>query len=189
MANARIGKPRIFTDWINPLIHQNYIDIANNDISFNASTSTCANPEIFKAFDLKPTNLATISCDGNSDDLEIIIDTNLNNNTDFGYMDYIAILNHNLKEAGAKVTLQSGEVSNYADVNSLTELSNVDSISGAEFTPDYNGYSLASFSPDTSAGNDYFKITISTDSTYSSDIKIGAIMIGKMYDFPHAPDV
>ncbi len=182
-----IYTPRIYVDWINWLISIG--KMSTSDITFTSSSSFASGSNLYELFDGDPTNVQTISCSGTTDSHDIIIDTNIGTDTNQA-TNFCAILGHNLKEADAKINFEVDDTgSGFAGVN-ITEIANSGGANGTsnEFTPSYNGWSMFTWSTPTT-DNEKIKITIDDVSTYDSDVKIGAIIVGKYYDFPHPPDL
>ena len=269
MSYQRLQTPRIYTCNIQYLLSVG--KMAASDITASG-LSMATGSTLIEMFDMKPNNVQTIIANGTTTAHKITFDTNISTDASQD-SNFIAILGHNLKEAGAKFQLQTDDSSAFAspsgsdgDLLPLTAIVNcanqsdtdtgtntaealdnsetgvdvesghggrfsegdfikiddeimyVDSVSsdtltvdrastdttavthnsGAdiEFTgytePANNGWTLASFTQATD--NRYIRLIIdpngAANDTYSSDIKIGAIMIGEMADvFPTSPDM
>jgi len=265
MSYNRVGIPRIFTDSIN--WRMSHGAITPSDITLGG-LSMASGSSLIEMFDLRPSNIQTITANGLSTQCTIKVDTQEGTNARQD-ANFIAILGHNLKSAGAKINIQIDDSATFqspwndnrsamtdivnadaqsdtgtgetltatmnnassnlkcSDTSSFTagdyikidsEIMYIQSISSPFMTvdrgvdgttatthnsgaliyftgyiaPAYDGWSLFSF--DTSdADNKYIRLVIDPDGsgsdTFTDDIKIGAIMIGEYWDFPHSPDL
>ena len=193
MSYGRFGTPKIYVDNLNWLLSLGKNDISNFSFTSSGSVALASGSSVPEMFDMKPSNLQTISCNGASDDLFISIDTGITSD-DRVDNNFIAILGHNLHQAGASFRIQQSDSSNFVpnyNAESNTEIVNA-VFSSPYFRPNKNGWSLATFADNTasSANNRYWRINIiPSSSTYSSDIKIGAILMGETISLPHSPDL
>jgi len=268
MSYQRIATPKVYIDNINWLMSSG--QMSASDFALTVS-SMATGSSVAELFDMKPSNLQTISTNGNTAGAKIRINTNITSGTGQD-ANFIAILGHNLKEAGARIMVQedssSGFASPYGGARELTEVVNcplqsdtntgvaisgnmdsdagtvtvtmssansakftegdmikinseimyVDSVASGALTvdrrqhstslgthsigdevfftkysaPTKNGWSLATYAT-TPTDNQYIRLIIEPDGngvdTFSADVKIGAILIGEVYEFPQVPDL
>ena len=102
MSYQRIKTPKLYIDNINWLISSG--KVTASDIT-SSGASMLSGSSIHEFFDMKPSNLQTIDCGGASAGFKLVVDTNLSANSRQD-ANFIAILGHNLKEAGAKISIQ-----------------------------------------------------------------------------------
>jgi len=182
MAYSRIGIPRIYPDWINWLLTINRI--SSTDITQSGLSSS--SPIDF--FDLNPSNVISLGGNGVSTVHNITINTEIGTDS-FQTCNFMAILGHNFYDSGAKFQIQTDDDSGFGSPASYT----LDPIVNAPFSSSYssptaNGWSLVHLTPN--IDNKYIRIKFAPQSTnYSSDVKIGSIIIGKYYTFPVNADV
>jgi len=185
MTYSRIAIPRIYTDWINWELTTG--KMATTDLTQSGITST----DPIEMFDLNPSNVITIGGSGTSTQHAIKINTNITTDS-YMNIDFCAILGHNFKQADVKFKLQTDDASGFGSPQTpdLTEVVNIggDTTGEAYATPANNGWSLFTFSQSTD--NQYIRLLIDPGTeNYDADIKIGAILLGSFYDFPHRADL
>jgi len=188
MSYQRIGTPKIYTDNINWLLTLGKINSSNIDIS---GLSLAGGSDKMGFFDMKPSNLQTITANTLNTTGYITINTTISTDSIIDNT-FVAILGHNFKQAGAKFQIEQSDnnFSTTYDVGNQTEIINA-GFSSSYHTPDRNGWSLVSFT-DRSGDNDnqYWRIRIEpSGSNYTSDIKIGAILLGEVISLPQSPDL
>ena len=184
MSYQRFQTPRLYADNINWLLSLGRIDTSSTYMSQSGITSDTP----AEMFDMKPSNLVTIGGNGASTTHYITINTNASTDANQD-ANFVAILGHNFKTSGAKFQIQTDDASNFASAQTptMTEAVNLD-ITGAYAVPGENGWSLATFTQ--ASDNQYIRIELKpSSSNYSADIKIGCILIGEYFDFPHSPDL
>tara|TARA_S200002703_G_C3802554_1_gene248128 strand:- start:4539 stop:5744 length:1206 start_codon:yes stop_codon:yes gene_type:complete len=101
---------------------------------------------------------------------------------------FVAILGHNLKSADAKFQIQTDHASDFStgQTPAMTDICN--SAVTSEFSiPATDGWSLITYTQD--FDNRYQRLVIDDVSTFDTDIKIGCILWGVVYEFPNAPDL
>ena len=188
MSYQRILTPRIYVDNINWLLTLGRIDAG--DITIVGGSSMASGSSVIEMFDLRPSNIQTISCNGSSTAIGIRIDTNIATDTSQD-ANFLAILSHNLSTATAKFKIITDDDTNFGSVDTptMTEVYNA-SISGGYATPGHAGWSLVTFNYAGTNNNRYVKIEFDdTGSGYGADIQIGAILFGEYLDFPHSPNL
>ena len=202
MSYTRPLTPRFYCDWVNWLLAEG--KMATSDITDNlpnGNVSIATRSSLIEMFDMTPSNLQTITADTESDQIQIQVNTTIA--TDASQeSSFVAIYGHNFQDANIKFKFQHSDTSGFTDGNvvnpALTEIVNLNSgnvaadatanaTAGNYATPANNGWTLFSFA--STEKNQYVRITIDADGTYSDDIQIGYISIGKYIDLPNAPDI
>ena len=185
MSYQRIQTPRAYICNVQYLMSMG--KISSSDITTDGSLNYASGSSVIQLFDMKPSNVQTITANGLTAQERIQIDTTLTTNS-IQDANFCAILGHNFKEADAKFKLQvDGDPAwgSPTDVT-MTEVVNCNVTSGWS-QPNNNGWSLFTFSA--TSDNEHIRIVLDDVATYDADIKIGAILIGEYLDFPHAPDL
>tara|TARA_R100000234_G_scaffold3488_1_gene2914 strand:+ start:10823 stop:11836 length:1014 start_codon:yes stop_codon:yes gene_type:complete len=191
MSYQRIGTPKVYVDYANYALTLGKIDSTDFTFASSGSVALSTSSNIMGMFDMKPSNLQQINSNTASDDLFITVDTHLSTDSEVDN-NFVAILGHNLKQAGAKFQIEQSDnfSSNTYDVGNQTEIVN-SAFSSGFHTPANNGWSLVTFS-DRAGSNDnrLWRIRIEpSDVTYSANIQIGAILLGEVISLPHSPDL
>ena len=199
MANQNIRTPRFYCDLINYQMsrgkaqHNNFDVISGSNLIHTFTQGS--EPELF---DMRPSNLCSwdTTADSGADHVVINIDTG---HTDLLH-GFVAILNHNMKTADAKVRVYSSDDEN--DINNenlggnaraMTEVvngqPNADSDGTAIATPRHDGSTIVTFAEN----NDrYWGIQFegAGSNTFSGTaLTVGCILLGEYYDMPNAPDL
>jgi len=188
MSYQRIGTPKIYTDNINWLLTLGKINSSNISVS---GLSLASGSDKMGLFDMKPSNLQTITANTLTDTGYITINTGISTDSIVDNT-FVAILGHNFKQAGVKFQIEQSDnnFTNTFDVGNQTEVINATYDSGYH-TPERNGWSLVTFT-DRSGDNDnqYWRIRLEpSGSSFTSDIKIGAILLGESILLPQSPDL
>ncbi len=175
-------KPRIYPCVIQHLMHRGETGV----VSFDAANDITANTgsHLLRAFDGQPSVRASFdtSAAGASD--EIIIKIDLQHSA-FN-LNYLAILNHNIKAADASYTLWGKDSDDYATSAQVTLSSFVGDGGG---TPTENGSHIVTF---TESSFRYYWLVIGASTPggwAATDLEIGDIMLGKHCTAPHGPDI
>jgi len=198
MANMNVRTPRIYPDMINYLLNRGVAQDGNFDVlatdagAYKMGTfTTGSEPELF---DMKPLNKCTFDTSADTDGHVII-------NIDLQVawkVSYVAILNHNMSSADAKVLIKSSNTEAHVqavDMGSATsmanpaEVVNADAISSSIITPTTDGSTIVRFDE---TQHRYWGIQFEGDSSNTfggTDLFVGCILIGEYYDMPHAPDL
>ena len=197
MANMNIRKPRFYIDRVNYLLTRG---ITNNQFYLNSGSgllSTIMNSgTVSELFDMRPLNQVKFNTANNSTD-HILLSADQN----FGSYktNFIAILNHNMFSAKARVKIASSDTEGHVqaiDMGSATSITNVeqilnsDGISSNVITPDADGHTIFTFDDftDTYIGIQ-FEGTNSDAFDTSNNLVIGCILFGEYYDMPQSPDL
>ena len=205
MANMDVGVPKFFTDSINFLMsvgtaQNGNFDVVTGDTSTNLISTYVTGSEA-ELFDLKPMNQVTFNTTASTQVRGDHVLININKQSTNFKTDYIAILNHNMNSAEAKVRVAFADALD--DINDVdlanadnvmanaSEVVNADAISSNIVTPAANGSTIFTFDEtdeqfigiqfEGSGGSNLFNA--------SNNLKIGSIMVGEHYTMPHSPDV
>ena len=202
MANMDVGVPKFFTDSINFLMSVGTAQNGNFDVvSGSDLISTYVTGSEAELFDMKPMNQVTFNTTASTAVRGDHVLININKQSTNFKTDYIAILNHNMNSAEAKVRVGFGDA--LADIDDVdlanadnsmanpAEVVNADAISSSIVTPAANGSTIFTFDAtdeqyiglqfEGSGGSNLFNA--------SNNLKIGCIMVGEHYTMPQAPDV
>jgi len=187
MSYNRIAKPRFYMDTPN-------WKISRGDNISGWSLLAGGGSAVTDLIDMKPLNRCSFDTSENpTTHIVLQWDTGVTSTAD--KFDYVAILNHNLKEAEGKIRVAykatpfSGNAGDGTSVTNMTEVVN-GTVSGNVATPSYNGSTIVTFDEVTANDGRYWAIEIEDDSNFSAtDLEIGSIMLGEYYDMPHSPDL
>ena len=196
MANQNIRIPRFYTDITAYLLSKGMtfstnIALRPTGSGFLADLTTGSTEELF---DLRPLNKVTFDTKNNQSSKIV-----LNINTSTFKKDFVAILNHNMKSADAKVLIKSSDtlsrvqsidMTNATLLSSASEIVNADSIASSVITPDTDGHTIIEFGE---TDDRYFGLqfqgTDSNDFDDDDNLFIGCILVGEKYSMPFAPDL
>ena len=195
MANMNVRTPRFYPDIVNFLLNRGVAQGGNFDVETGGNLIGIQTGTEAELFDMKPLNKVDFNTsDATSDHVLVNIDTtDTSRKTSF-----VAILNHNMNSADAKVRIKASDTEAHVqavDMGSATEMTNpaevvnADSIGSSIVTPATDGSTIIKFDESTLR---YWGIQFEGNSsnTFSAtDLFIGCIMIGEYYDMPHAPDL
>ena len=198
MANMNIGTPRFYVDEISYLLSRG---VAATEFAVTATNAgngymgTFTTGSAAELFDLRPLNKVTFDTSADTDGHVVItIDTQSNSNK----KSFIAILNHNMQTADAKVlvkgsnTLAHVQAVNMGSATAMdtpVEVTNADAISSSIITPATDGSTIVRFNEQ---AFQYWGIQFEGNSSNtfgSTDLFVGSIMLGEYFDMPHAPDL
>ena len=194
MANMNIRTPRFYPDLINFLMSRGTEQNGNFDVITGSNLIGVQTGSEAELFDMRPLNKVDFNTSaGTSDHVLINIDTQ----STTAKKSFVAILNHNMASADAKMLIKASNTEGHVsavDMGSATAMSNsVNVVNGAISTnhiaPSADGSTIVTF--DESALR-YFGIQFEGNSggTFSStDLFIGCILLGEVYEMPHAPDL
>ena len=196
MANMNVRTSRFYTDHINYLMSRGIAQNGNFDVYTTGSNKigiqTGTEAELF---DMKPLNKVDFNTsDATSDHVLINIDTQ----SIYSKKSFVAILNHNMASADAKVLIKASDTESHiqaVDMASATamtnpaEVVNADTIASSIVTPATDGHTIVRFDEDNLR---YWGIQFEGNSsnTFSStDLFVSCVLLGEYYDMPHAPDL
>ena len=198
MSYMNIRTPRIYPDMINYLLNRGVAQNGNFDVlatdagAYKMGTfTTGSEPELF---DMKPLNKCTFDTSTDPDG-HVMINIDLQQSWKISF---VAILNHNMESADAKVRIKSSDTESHiqaVDMGSATamgnpvEVVNADAISSSVITPATDGSTIVRFDE---IQDRYWGIQFEGDGGNefgSTDLFVGCILIGEYYDMPHAPDL
>ncbi len=187
MSYNRIAKPKMYLDHIAYNLTNGWKAIGDHTLTGSPSSGSFED-----LFDLRPSNYVTWAAA--TEPVTIIIDTGFANSV-AAEANFLAILGHNFEEAGARFKLSHDDDSNFGSeevitVSGYTDVVNSPLTDTSYSTPGNNGWSLISWS-ENSTNNRYYRLKIdkSGASSFSSDLKIGAIMLGEAVSWPHSADL
>ena len=196
MANMNIRTPRFYVDWISHLLARGVPQNGNFDVYTTGSNKigiqTGTEAELF---DMKPLNKVDFNTsDATSDHVLINIDTN----STYPKQSFVAILNHNMASADAKVLIKASDTEAHiqaVNMGSATamgnpaEVVNADTIASSIVTPATDGSTIVRFDE---SDLRYWGIQFEGDSSNtfgSTDLFVGCILLGEYYEMPHSPDL
>jgi len=210
MANLNIRKPRFYIDRINYLLTRG---ISNSQFFINTSSgqiNSMTSGSVPELFDMRPLNQVTF--DTSSSRQEHVVLT-LDQNFGSYKTNFIAILNHNMNTAKAKVRISQSSTENNVKATNFgsgTQVSNLSEIMGVAdsgfnnldshfnlITPNADGHMIIKFDEFASSYiGIQFEGSENSDGTSSGDyfdnsnnLSIGCILVGEYYDMPHSPDL
>ena len=208
MANLNIRKPRFYVDLINFLQNRDRFGGIETSGSTGEQIDVISGNSVDGLYDMRPLNQVEFNTTGNTDG-HINLWFNLKTST--FKVDFIAILNHNMHRADAKVKVSASEtLSEVKAVNhtsadtspTLISKLGVEAVSSnfaqADATDSWTaGHTIIEFSRNT---NTYYGIQFEGMNSQSSltgegtfdatyNLKIGCILLGQYYDMPHSPDL
>ena len=199
MANQNIRTPRFYPDMISYLLSRGNAQDGNFDVTatdagdkFMGTFTTGSEPELF---DMKPLNKCTFATSTDPDGHVLItIDTE----SQASRKSFVAILNHNMTSADAKVSImasntlsdiQAVDMTNATVMTNPVEVVNADTIASSIVTPGSDGSTIVRFDEmllrywgiqfEGNGGNEFG----------ATDLFVGCIMMGEYFDMPHAPDL
>ena len=217
MANMNIGTPRFYVDHISYQLSRGAAQNGNFDVTAthagNTLMGTFTTGSEAELFDMNPLNKVTFDTSADTD-AHVLITINTGGTV---RVSYIAILNHNLATAVGKIRIFAGDASSdvtavdgaradtgditWAD-DTVTEIVNGDTTTAASndksvvIEPATDGSTIVRFAEQT---NRYWGIQfegnttntgVATDGTWgSTDLFVGSICLGEIYEMPHSPDL
>jgi hypothetical protein len=205
MANMNIRTPKFYTDIINFLMATGTEQDGNFDVVGDSSVNfidTFISGSEAELFDMRPMNQVTFDTSSTTAIRGKHVLININKQSTNFKTDFIAILNHNMASAEAKVRVAFGDALddiNDVDLSSRDNgLSNVVGVlnsgaspSGSILTPASNGSTIFTFDEtdeqfigiqfEGAGGGNLFNAT--------NNLKIGCIIVGEHYTMPNAPDL
>jgi len=217
MSYLNIRTPKFYTDHVNFLLSNGSLQnssamASDNSIVYDVATgsdliNTFTVGSEDELFDMRPMNTVTFTTNTNATVRADHVLININKQTANFKTDYVAILNHNMATAKAKVRvassdtlahIQSADMSSATAIPSVTEIINADAISSNFIKPATDGSTIFTFT----ANDDLyygiqFEGTGSESDTNTGDglfddsenLRIGCIMIGEHYTMPQSPDI
>ena len=197
-----VGVPKFFTDSINFLMSVGTAQNGNFDVvSGSDLINTYVTGSEAELFDMKPMNQVTFNTTASTAVRGDHVLININKQSTNFKTDYIAILNHNMNSAEAKVRVGFGDA--LEDINDVdlansdnvmanpAEVVNADDITSSIVTPDANGSTIFTFdaTDEQFIGLQFEGADGSNLFNASNNLKIGCIMVSEHYTMPQAPDV
>ena len=145
MATMDIGIPRFYPDLINFLMTTGTAQNGNFDVMSGSDLiSTYVKGSEAELFDLRPINTVTFNTTASASVQADHVLVRINKQTASWQTDYIAILNHNMSTAKAKIRVNSSDTASDVQVadmggnaiTNVTEIVNADTISNNVIIPD-----------------------------------------------------
>ena len=200
MANMNIRTPRFYVDTLSYLLSRGMtqngeLDVIATDAGAYLMGTFTTGSEI-ELFDMNPLNKVTFatSTDRNGHVL-VTIDTQ----SATSKKNFVAILNHNMKSADAKVRIRGSFAETHVDdvdmgsaspMANPVEVVNADDITSSVVTPATDGSTIVTF--DESAYQFWgiqFEGSDGVNFDGSTDLFVGCILLGEYFDMPNAPDL
>lgn len=201
MANVNIRTPRFYVDLINFLKNRDQfgghegISTGTNQIDVVSGNS------VDELYDMRPLNQVEFNTTSDRDG-HVNLWFDLKSSS--WRVDFIAILNHNMIQADAKIRISSSETKsevqavNHTNADNVPTLINqigIESISGNIAEPDStnswgSGHAIIKFTQQTDRyWGIQFEGSDGSNFNDSENLKIGCILLGQYYDMPVAPDL
>ena len=195
MANMNIRTPRFYPDLINFLLNRGVSQGGNFDVETGSNLIGIQTGTESELFDMKPLNKVDFDTSAATSDHVLI---NIDTVVPTSKKSFVAILNHNMVSADAKVLIKASNTESHVqavNMGSATAMSNpvevvnADTIGSSIVTPATDGSTIVRF--DESALRFWgIQFEGNSSNTFSStDLFIGCIMIGEYYEMPHSPDL
>ncbi|MAE83508.1 MAG: hypothetical protein CMB80_12270 [Flammeovirgaceae bacterium] len=203
MSYNRIATCRAYTDWISKSLASGWITSSQiTTVRTDSGTFALDSGNIMDLFDFKPQRYVVVPKEHK--EFYIQLDTEVSNDL-IGESNFLAIMGHNLHSADALFKVQisdqddmSGDTETVsdADYSGHDKLINAaaDGSANEWIDPADNGWTLFTWTDDTSAGNNrYLRITFREDNdagtNFDADIHLGAILYGEYFSWPTAAQV
>ncbi len=198
MANMNIRTPRFYVDHINYLLSRGVAQDGNFDVTATDAGAylmgTFTTGSEAELFDMKPLNKCTFDTSADTDGHVLI---NIDTQSTYPKQSFVAILNHNMASADAKVLIKASDTEAHiqaVDMASATamtnpvEVVNADAISSSIITPATDGSTIVRFDE---SDLRYWGIQFEGDSAFdgSTDLFVSNILLGEYYEMIHAPDL
>jgi len=196
MANMDIGTPRFYCDRINYLLSRGVAQNGNFDVMGVSNTIAIQTGSEAELFDMRPLNKVDFNTSAATGDHVLInIDTQ---NADRP-VSFVAILNHNCASADAKIRIRGSDTESHvavvdmasAQYPTLGEIVNGDAVSTSQVTPATDGSTIITWTGGEQTYQ-YWGIQFEGNSsnTFSStDLFVGCILMGEIYDMPNSPNM
>ena len=214
MSNMNIRTPRFYVDYVNflktrdPVGGHEGIETSGSD-----QIDVVASSDVNELYDMKPLNQVEFNTTGNTDGhVNLWFDLK----SSAFKVDFVAILNHNMVGADAKIRVSSDDHStskseiiavDHAGASNKQAISNVvggvtsdpaDHLIGPDLTDSWGaGHTIINFTgvQDRFWGIQFEGTTNGDDSgagalfNPTTNLKIGCILLGQYHDMPHSPDL
>jgi len=195
MANMNISTPRFYPDIVNFLMSRGLGQDGNFDVITGSNLIGVQTGSEAELFDMRPLNKVDFNTSAATSDHVLV---NIDTQSTSTKKSFVAILNHNMASADAKVLIKASNTESYVQAVNMgsatsmvnpVQVVNADAIGSSIVIPATDGSTIVRF--DESALR-YWGIQFEGNSsnTFSStDLFVGCILIGEYYDMPHAPDL
>jgi len=195
MANMNISTPRFYPDIVNFLMSRGLGQDGNFDVITGSNLIGVQTGSEAELFDMRPLNKVDFNTSAATSDHVLV---NIDTQSTSTKKSFVAILNHNMASADAKVLIKASNTESHVQAVNMgsatsmvnpAQVVNADAIGSSIVIPATDGSTIVRF--DESALR-YWGIQFEGNSsnTFSStDLFVGCILIGEYYDMPHAPDL
>ena len=194
MANMNIRTPRFYVDTPSYLLSRGMTQNGELDVLTGSNLIGIQTGSEIELFDMNPLNKVDFNTSAATGDHVLV---NIDTQSTDSKKNFVAILNHNMKSADAKVRIkgadteslvQSVDMSLGTVMGNPAEVVNADTISSSVVTPATDGSTIVKFDEATKR---FWGIQFEGDSAFdaSTDLFIGCILIGEYFDMPNAPDL
>jgi len=195
MANMNISTPRFYTDIVNFLMSRGLEQDGNFDVITGSNLIGVQTGSEAELFDMRPLNKVDFNTSAATSDHVLV---NIDTQSTSTKKSFVAILNHNMASADAKVLIKASNTESHVQAVNMgsatamdtpAEVVNANAISSSIVTPDSDGSTIVKFAEQSLR---YWGIQFEGNSsnTFSStDLFVGCILIGEYYEMPHAPDL
>jgi hypothetical protein len=188
MSYGRVNKPRFFVDTVNWLASRGWSK--EDEITLESGDWNDGHTK-YQLFDLNPLNVCSFNSDGETTEIVINIDTTVTGNLP---MDFVAIMNHNLYDAGAFVYFQNDTAViddfDATEAIDLTALIGCTAVGGTEAVDFASGETDSIALLAAPATDRYRAIVIHYPvGGFTADITIGSIIVGSHYTLPNSGDL
>ena len=194
MANMNISTPRFYTDIVNFLMSRGLEQDGNFDVITGSNLIGVQTGSEAELFDMRPLNKVDFNPSAATSDHVLV---NIDTQSTSTKKSFVAILNHNMASADAKVLIKASNTESHVQAVNMgsatamdtpAEVVNANAISSSIVTPDSDGSTIVKFAEQSLR---YWGIQFEGDSgTWgSTDFFVGCIMLGEYYDMPNAPDL
>jgi len=195
MANMNISTPRFYPDIVNFLMSRGLGQDGNFDVITGSNLIGVQTGSEAELFDMRPLNKVDFNTSAATSDHVLV---NIDTQSTSTKKSFVAILNHNMASADAKVLIKASNTESHVQAVNMgsatamdtpAEVVNANAISSSIVTPDSDGSTIVKFAEQSLR---YWGIQFEGNSsnTFSStDLFVGCILIGEYYEMPHAPDL
>ena len=196
MANMDIGTPRFYTDHINYLMSRGLALSGNFDLISDGGylVTTINSGSAAELVDMKPLNKVVLDTAGR--DIQCAVLINVDTQSTTTTKSFIAVLNHNCKSANARFRIAASNTESHVNnINFNTPTLSpdcTDVVNGSAatqvITPAADGSTIVTFAE---SSLQYWGIQFEGATTFhaSTDLFVGCILIGEVYDMPNSPNM
>ena len=194
MANMNVRTPRFYVDTPSYLLSRGMTQNGELDVLTGSNLIGIQTGSEIELFDMNPLNKVDFNTSAATGDHVLV---NIDTQSATSKKIFVAILNHNMNSADAKVRIRGSFTETHVDdidmgsaspMSNPAEVVNADTISSSVVTPATDGSTIVKFDEATKR---FWGIQFEGDSAFdgSTDLFIGCILIGEYFDMPNAPDL